>query len=128
MYIPSFPTYLYVYILTKSEFISSCIRPAVGFEHCSNHSLNFFCKCFFFKWPPVAILDVQKSLLTISDQNHNFYFCEVLQNGCRRPFWMSKTHFRWHFWPFQINTKLKKKLFTKWPPAPILDVRNYLTK
>ena len=49
------------------------------------------CKCFFFKWPPVAILDA----LTIS-----------LQNGCRRPFWMSEIHFRWHFGSFQINTKL----------------------
>ena len=29
---------------------------------------------FFFKWPPVAILDVKKSLLTISDQYHNFNF------------------------------------------------------
>ena len=33
---------------------------------------------FFKKWPPVAILDVQKScciaFLTISDQYHNFYF------------------------------------------------------
>ena len=33
---------------------------------------------------------------------------------------MSKTNFRWHFWPFQINTKLFfSKIFTKWPPAPI---------
>ena len=33
---------------------------------------------FFFKWPPVAILDVQvqKSLLTISDQYHNLNFCD----------------------------------------------------
>ena len=23
-----------------------------------------------------------------------------LQNGCRRPFWMSENHFRSHFWPF----------------------------
>ena len=87
---------------------------------------QLFCKCsFFFKWPPVAILDVQKSLLTISDQYHNFYF--FLQNGCQWPFWMSKTHFWWHFWPFQINTKLFfQNIFTKWPPAPILDVRNSL--
>ena len=37
-----------------------------------------FCKCSFSKtkWPPVAILDVQKSLLTISDQYHNLYFCD----------------------------------------------------
>ena len=40
---------------------------------------------------------------------------------------MSETHFRWHFWPFQINTKLySKNVFTKWPPAPILDVRIFL--
>ena len=66
----------------------------------------------------MAILDVQKSLLTISDQYHNFYFCD---------FWMSKTHFRWHFWSFQINTKLFfQNIFTKWPLAPILDVRNSL--
>ena len=84
---------------------------------------------FFLKWPPVAILDVQKSLLTISDQYHNFYCCECfLQNGCRLAFWMSETHFRSHFWPFQINTKLfYLKIFTKWPPVPILDVRNSLS-
>ena len=76
---------------------------------------QLFCKCSFLlkKCPPIAILDVQKSLLTISDQYQNFYFCDFfLQNRCRRPFWMSKTHFRWHFWPFQIS--------------PILDVRNSL--
>ena len=68
----------------------------------------------FKKWPPVAILDVQKSLciafLTISDQYHNFYEF-ILQNGCRWPFWMSENHFRSHFWPFQINTKLLFFLF-----------------
>ena len=29
-----------------------------------------------------------------------------LQNGGRRPFWMTKNHFRSHFSPFQINTQL----------------------
>ena len=28
------------------------------------------------------------------------------QNGCRRPFWMTKNPFRSHFSPFQINTQL----------------------
>ena len=41
-------------------------------------SLAQLLKMFFKKWPPVAILDVQKSLciafLTISDHYHNFYF------------------------------------------------------
>ena len=29
-----------------------------------------------------------------------------LQNGHRRPFWMTKNHFQSHFSPFQINTQL----------------------
>ena len=36
-----------------------------------------------------------------------FLFCEfVLQNGCRWLFCMSENHFRWHFCPFRIYTKL----------------------
>ena len=76
MYIPSFPTYLSVYILTKSEFISSCIRPAVGLTLFKSLAQLFWKCSFFLKWPPVAILDVQISLLTISDQYHNIYFCD----------------------------------------------------
>ena len=49
---------------------------------------------FFSKWPSAAILDDRKSLsitfLAISDQYSNFFFS---QNGCRRPFWMTKNHF-----------------------------------
>ena len=59
MYIPSFPTYLSVFIFTKSEFISSCIRPAVG------SNIVQITRSTFFKWPPVAI----------SDQYHNLYIC-----------------------------------------------------
>ena len=49
---------------------------------------------FFKKWPPVAILDVQKLLciafLTISDQYHNLYFC-----GCPKiTFGCISGHFR----------------------------------
>ena len=80
------------------------LYPAVGFEHCSNHSL--FCKCFFFKWPPVAILDVQKSLLTISDQYHNFYFCDFFHKMAAGD----------HFGCISG--------LTKWLPSAILDVRN----
>ena len=53
------------------------------------------------------------------------FFSIFLQKGCRRPFWMSEIHFWSHFWPFQINTQLYF-VFTKWPPEPILDVRNSL--
>ena len=77
--------YVYIYILTKSEFISSCSQPAVG-SNIVQITRATFC-VHFFKWPLVAILDVQKSLcidfLAISDQYHNLYFCEYfLQNGC----------------------------------------------
>ena len=47
------------------------------FEHCSNHSRNFFCKCFFIKWPPVAILDVQKSLCILPFQINTTIFIFV---------------------------------------------------
>ena len=41
---------------------------------------------------------------------------------------MSEIHFRSHFWPFQINTYfIFWKFLTKWPPAPILDIRNSLS-
>ena len=41
---------------------------------------------------------------------------------------MSENHFRSHFWPFLINTKFFIIfIFTKWLPAPILDVRNSLS-
>ena len=39
-----------------------------------------------------------------SIRNFN-YFWNFLPNGYRRPFWISEINFRWHFWPFQINTK-----------------------
>ena len=52
----------------------------------------------------------------------HFYF---LQNGCRRPFWMTENHFLLHFLPFQINTK-PLFFFTKWLPAAILDDRKSL--
>ena len=39
--------------------------------------------------------------------NFNYYFIFDKKNGWRRPFWMSKIHFRSHFWPFQIDMQLK---------------------
>ena len=83
---------------------------------------------FFLKWPPVAILDVEKSLLTISDQYHNIYFCDFFYKmAAGGHFGCPKLHFRCHFWPFQNNTKLFfQNIFTKWTAAPILDVRNSL--
>ena len=73
MYIPSFPTYLSVYILTKSEFISNCSRPAVSSNIVQITRATFFVNVFK-KMAAGTILDVQKSLHAISDQYHNFYF------------------------------------------------------
>ena len=36
-------------------------------------------------------------VMAISDQCATFFFS---QNGCRRPFWMTETHFRSHFFYF----------------------------
>ena len=58
-----------------------------------------------------------------------FSFGNFLQNGHRRPFWMSEIHFRSHFWSFQIDTQLYLflKFLTKWLQSAILDVRNSLS-
>ena len=48
---------------------------------------------------------------------------------CEMTFWRIENHFRSHFSPFQINTQLFFffNLFTKWPPAAILDDRKSLS-
>ena len=89
MYIPSFPTYLSVYILTKKVNLYQ----AVGFNIVKITCATFFVNVFK-KMAAGSHFGCPKSLLTISDQYHNFYF---------------------------VN------FFTKWPPAPILDVRNSLS-
>ena len=84
----------------------------------------------FFKWPPVAILDVQKSLLTISDQCHKFYFCELFYKmAAGSHFGCLKLTFDGISGRFRSIQKLFffKVFFTKWPPAPILDVQNSLS-
>ena len=65
------------------------------------------------------------TFLAILDQYGLFF----LQNGRRRPFWMSEIHFRLHFWPFQIDMQLQFfwKFLTKWLPSAILYVRNSLS-
>ena len=139
MYISSFPTYLSVciYILTKSEFISSCSRPAVGSNIVQITHTNFFCKCFLKKWPPVAILDVQK--ITFGRISGHFRsirnFLKKITKwlpsailDVRNSLWITFLaildqyrfflnvfykiapggHFGCHFWPFQIDTQLYK--------------------
>ena len=77
----------------------------------------------FTKWPPAAILDDRKSLFRshFSPFQINMqlflFLIFFLQNGHRRPFWMTEDHFRSCFSPFQINTQLY--FSTKWPPFQI---------
>ena len=93
-----------------------------------NTQLSFFEKCLT-KWPPAAILDDRKSLsiafLAISDQYATLIsWGNFLQNGRRRPFWMTENHFRSHISPFQINTQLSfffENFLSKWLPVAILD-------
>ena len=114
----------------KSEFISSCSRPAVGSNIVQITRATFFVNVFkkmaagsHFGCRKITWYRISYHFRSIPQ----FLFCEiVLQNGCRRPFWMSENHVRSHFWPFQINTKLLNFFFSKWLPSAILDVRNSL--
>ena len=157
-------TCLYIYIDQKWIYIK-LYSASSRFETLFKSLAQLF--TFKKKGPPVAILDVQKSLLTISDQYHHFilanitkwllvaildvqnslsmvflaisdqyetyffnlytkwpcpkftfdrisghfrsilnFFLKFLQNGRRRPFWMSEIHFWLNFWPFQIDAQL----------------------
>ena len=114
----------YFYILDVQKSLS------VAFLAISDQYETFF--EFFYKMAGVGHFECPKFTLDhISGHFRSiqiFYlFLNFLQNGCRRPFWMSENHFRSNFWPFQINTKLFFKFLTKWPRAPILDVRNSLS-
>ena len=68
---------------------------------------QFYFVIFFTKWAAGGHFGCRK-LTSDGISGHfrsicNFYFKQFLQNGCRRPFWMSEIHFRSHFWPFQID-------------------------
>ena len=101
---------LYIYILTKSEFISSCSQPAVGSNIVQITRTTFFVNVFkkmaagsHFGCPKITLYRISYHFRSIPQ----FLFCEVfLQNGCRRPFWMSENHFWSDFWPFQTNMQL----------------------
>ena len=67
-------------------------------------SLANTCKCFFKKWPKITLYRISYHFRSIPQF---LFFGEIfVQNGCRRPFWMSENHFRSHFWSFQIDTQL----------------------
>ena len=86
--------------------------PKFTFDHTSGHfrsMRNFICFEIFDKMAAIGHFGCPKFAFDrISGHFRSirifiFYF---LQNGCRRPFWMSEIHFRSHFWPFQIDKQL----------------------
>ena len=114
MYIPLFPTYLSVYIywpkvnlyqvVVGQQSVRTLFKSNRICYHFRSIPQFLFLWIFYAIWPPVTILDTQKSLsiafLAISGQYGTFNFW---QNSCRWPFWMSENHFRSHFWSFQID-------------------------
>ena len=53
-----------------------------------------------FGWPKITFDRISRHFRSILSFYLFFYF---LQNGHRRPVWMTENHFRLHFSPFQIN-------------------------
>ena len=123
--VPNIAVCMYIYIYTKSEFISSCSRPAVGSNIVQiTRATFFFFKCpflkmafvshflpfqinttififvnFFYKMaagghfgcPKITFDRISGHFRSIRNFNFKFF---LVQNGCRRPFWMSEIHFR----------------------------------
>ena len=92
---------LYVYILTKSEFISSCSQPAVGSNIVQITRATFFVNIFkkmaagsHFGCAKITLYCISYHFRSIP---RFLFLCLFLQNDCRRPFWMSENHFRSHF-------------------------------
>ena len=85
--------------------------PKITFDCISRHfnSILNFVLIFFFKmaagghfgWPKITFDHIYHHFRLIC----SFFFI-FLQNGRRRPFWMTENHFWSHFSPFQINTQL----------------------
>ena len=100
-------TKLYFFLFYKMVTGAHFGCPKFTFDRISGHFRsirNFIYFLFFFtKWLLAATLNIQKLLsvafLAISGQYKTFLNF-VLQNSCRRPFWMSEIHFGSHFWPF----------------------------
>ena len=107
-------------------------------DHISGHFRsirNFFLNLnFFTKWRPALILDVRNSrsiaFLAILDRYTTLFFLDIFNKmaavghfECPKfTFDRISGHFR------SIgNFNFFLKFFTKWPPAPILDVRNWLS-
>ena len=85
---------------------------------------DFFCKMAaggHFGWSKITFGRISGHFRSI----RKFVF-KFLQNGRRCPFWMSENHFRSHFWPFQINTKLFLIFVYKMAAVGHLYVRNSL--
>ena len=102
------------------------------FEHCSNHSRNFFGKCFIKNgcrhmsknhfWSHLLPFQIDTTIFI-------FVIFFSSQNGHWRTFCMSENHFQSHFWPFQIDRSfwMSEIHFRSHFLAAILDVRKSIS-
>ena len=118
---------LYVYIHRPQVNLYQVVVGQQSVRTLFKSLAQLFLLMFFKKWPKITLYRISYHFRPIPQ----FYFlCEIfVQNGCRRPFWMSENHFRSHFWSFQIDTQINLflKFLTKWLTSAILDVRNSLS-
>ena len=87
---------------------------------------QFFCKCSFLKKMAAGShFGCPKIISYISDQYHNLYFCDFFYKmAAGGHFGCPKLTFDGISGHFRSIRNLFSKYFTKWPPAPILDIRN----
>ena len=81
------------------SIVSNVIRFNYGYTTHTIHSNMVFSTHYMYLCTALI------TCIAISDQYATFFLI-YSQNDRRRPFWMTKNHFRSHFSPFQINTQL----------------------
>ena len=97
--------------------------PKITFDRISRHFRSIRNFLYLFIWPKITFDRISLHFRSI----RNFFFSFFSQNGSRRPFWIAENHFRSHFSRWIRNFYFFWNLFTKWPPASILDDRKSLS-
>ena len=119
-------TCLYKYILTKSEFISSCNRPAVRLNIVQITRATFFVNVSFYKMAAGSRFGCPKITSYHFRSIPQFLFLCMFYKMA--PAVILDVQNSLSMALLAINTKLFfLKIFTKWSPAPILDIRNSLS-
>ena len=94
---------LYLFFKCLTKWLPSAIldvrnSPPIAFLAILDQYGIFIFLDFFYKMAASAHFGYPKFTFDrISGHNQLYFFGFFLQNGCRRPFWMSEIHFRSHF-------------------------------